>query len=182
VKDVRKRAIKKESELNEKLQEAVFHYDQTSILIKKLQVLGNEKSLIKEAEENLKSWAREVEVKSSNVVFPIPSLTLTAEERSEFTFLSKSIQISGFLSDISPFHSQFQDKLKLFVPFGYPEYSNYYALNFLSTPTCSSVVSALTQYFGIDLLGLSLEPHGEEIDLNTKIPLSTKSLYLLISN
>lgn len=180
LKDIRKRAIKKESELNEKLQEAVFHFDQTSILIKKLQVLGSEKSLIKEAEDNLKSWAREVEVKSSNVIFPVPCLTMLTENHSEFTVLSKSVQISGLISDISPLHNQYLDKLKLYVPFGYPEYSNYFILNLASNSSYSSIISALSQYFGLEQLALSQEPGGAQVDQSDKISSTTKELFLLI--
>lgn len=179
VKNLRKKAVKKESELKEKLEEAVYHFDETSILIKKLEVLGTEKELVKEAEDNLKCWAREVEVRSSNVAFPVPSLNYTVSEYSEYTALAKGIRISGMISEISPLHEQAAGKLKLFVPFGYPEYSNYFILQFASSQVCENVILALSQYFSIENLNLAYDDSLYKIPPSEKLSINLKALYLV---
>ena len=179
VRDIRIRAAKKETELREKLEEAVFHFDETSIIIKKLEVLGGDRDLVKEAEENLKSWAREVEVRSSNVVFPVPTLGCDVSEYNEYTVLSKGIRISGLISDISPLHEQGNGRLKLFVPFGYPEYTNYYVLQLGNSQICENVILALSQYFSIENLNLAYNDSLSRIPSSEKISASTKELYLV---
>ncbi|OMJ79850.1 hypothetical protein SteCoe_20047 [Stentor coeruleus] len=180
VKDVKRRALKKEQELNEKLEEAVMHFDQVTTLIKKLEVMGNDKNLVREAEENLKVWAREVEVSSNNLMFPVPTLTVSTSEYSEFKSLSRYVQISSLVSEESPLHGQCANKTKLYVPFGLPEYYYYYFVSISSQISCQSLIAALLPYFNLESASLSYKNPPVAIPINEKISPNTKELYLIL--
>ena len=174
------RAFKKEQELNEKLDEAALHLEQVSLIIKKFEGGINDR-ILKEAEDNLKLWASEVDVSSNNMLFPVPSLSLSISEYSEYKSLTKFIQISSIISDCSPLHSQSNNKLKLYMPFGYPIYSYYYLINLSHHVTCSTLVSSLLSYLNLESADLSYKNPPVLISSSEKINQTTKELYLIIN-
>jgi hypothetical protein len=178
VKDVKKKAFKKEQELNLKLNEANLHYDQATLIIEKLRMGLNDKNLIKQAEDCLKTWASEVESTKSTWMFPVPSLNLPFTEYTEYTSIGRNLQISTLLSDLSPISSK--SKLKLFVPFGVPSYTYFYLLNLTSSIPCSMLIQFLLSYLNIDSLNLSYKNSLIPIPITEKISAETKELYVVI--
>lgn len=172
VKEVKTRVLKKEQELIEKLAEAEVHYEEVSGIIKRVE-RGADEDLLREAEENLKLWASEVEASTGNISFPVPSLTMPTSQCMDYQSLGKHLKISSILSEHSPLHMQSTDKIKLLVPFIDPPYSFYYFLEVSQIPTTRSLLTCLKSYFNLPSLFLSYSPLKKFLPDNEKIPVST---------
>ena len=181
VQEVKERALQKEQELREKYQEADEYYEQVSEILKKMDQAGNDKGVIKEAEDNLKLWASEVDVTDSNLMFTVPSLAISGYEYGEYKAIGKNIKISSIRSDSSPLQTDSENSIKIYVPFGFQEYYYYYFLQITQKVKCSALVSALEGYLGMKgIVLLYRQAPNTRISPNEDIHPDTQSIYLTL--